>query len=474
MSGRRANDPQSREPRLTRLSSSWFLFAVLAPTIAAAFGLFLARGDSNLAFQPEIGVSLTLLVAVWQDRGPLISGITAVAIGVVGFVIPYFGWEVGVEISVFAVVAHVLMAFTAAAVYIPLSRRFSDSPVGPVFSLAAALMIASVAPALLMTGITLGESTLDLSYLQAAFLWGASAFLGGMLLAPVGLLFLSPYADAARGLGRTGEALLSTVAVALVAVVVAVSTFAWLLWALVPPMLWAAMRCGPRWVAGQIATACLVFVFFAGDSNRETGWVDVLNVQFALLTLVLSIPVVAFVASRMLREAQRAKIALELAKRDSLTGVYNRRALNDLVDRALEEAAANQTKVAIIYLDVDQFKLLNDTYGHAAGDEVLIEVGERLRASLRTTDSAVRVGGDEFVVVAGDLVDESALDAVVMSLRTSMGRVFEMSGRSLSVNVSMGAALGHGASRRDALLAEADRALYQDKAANDYKIAKDG
>ena len=287
------------------------------------------------------------------------------------------------------------------------------------------------------------------------------------MIAPLGLFLLPPAVGLARGSGRDLEGILSTVLVVAIAVIVSATSTGWLLWLLVPPTLWAATRVGPRWVAGQLALTTFVFVFFAtfalDEVDRESVWVSVLAAQIAVLSLALSIPMVALAVNAFRHERDRAEAALELAQRDALTGVFNRRALNDVVDSALMDALAKETQLAVVYVDVDDFKQVNDTFGHAAGDEVLIEVGQRLRAGLRKTDSAVRVGGDEFVVVLSDLVESSAADTALASLRVGLDKPFAVGGRMLPIRVSLGMALGSGRSNRDALLAEADRALYSEK-----------
>ena len=236
-----------------------------------------------------------------------------------------------------------------------------------------------------MTGafrVSTGRTALDLNFLEVTALWSTSAFLGGLLIAPLGLFLLPPAVGLARGSGRDLEGILSTVLVVAIAVLVSATSTGWLLWLLVPPTLWAATRVGPRWVAGQLALTTFVFVFFAtfalDEVDRESVWVSVLAAQFAVLSLALSIPMVALAVNAFRHERDRAEAALELAQRDALTGVFNRRALNDVVDSALMNALAKKTQLAVVYVDVDDFKQVNDTFGHATGDEVLIEVGQRL------------------------------------------------------------------------------------------------
>jgi len=107
----------------------------------------------------------------------------------------------------------------------------------------------------------------------------------------------------------------------------------------VPPLVWSALRCGPRWVAGQIAAVTVVFVLFAEEYQRGSPWLSVLVAQIAMLSLVFSVPVIALAVNGMHREAKRAVVALELAQRDSPTGLYNRRALYRRVDGTLARAA---------------------------------------------------------------------------------------------------------------------------------------
>lgn len=460
VSSRRASDSR---PTLTGLSNQWFYLAVLIPPLVAVAGLFIIEGSGNYGFQPEIGVSMVLLLAVWQERGLRAFILVSLALLFLGFAIPYWGWEVSIEISIVATFGHLMVAVVAVVLYLPLARLLSENPVGPVLALAASLLVAVILPALMIAAVTKDELVRDISYLQLSLLWGSAAFVGGMLVALVGLLLLPPYAEISRGTGRTGEGLLASTLVVIVATVVAITTTEWLLWALVPPLVWSALRCGPRWVAGQIAAVTVVFVVFAEEYQRGSPWLNVLAAQIAMLSLVFSVPVIALAVNGMRREAKRAAVALELAQRDSLTGLYNRRALNRIVDGALARAAKNQTQVGIVYLDIDKFKALNDALGHGAGDLVLAGVGKELRDSLRQTDSAFRVGGDEFVVVLSDLASASDLDAVVDSVRSNVNREFPVGGRAVSVSVSLGSALGYGSSDRDGLLAEADRALYQEK-----------
>jgi len=364
------------------MSDGWVGIAVLLPVVAALVGIFTTRGTALVAFQPEMGASVALLAAIWLNRGLRAVGIAVAVLAVVGFMIPFYGWSIDWDISLALVAAHAAMAISVVALYLPMARRFSDHYVGPFLSLIAALLVCSIPAGLLVSAVSTGRTALDLNFLEVAALWSTSAFLGGLLIAPLGLFLLPPAVGLARGSGRDLEGILSTVLVVAIAVLVSATSTNWLLWLLVPPTLWAAIRVGPRWVAGQLTLTTFVFVFFAtfalDEVDRESVWVSVLAAQIAVLSLALSIPMVALAVNAFRHERDRAEAALELAQRDALTGVFNRRALNDVVDSALMDALAKETQLAVVYVDVDDFKQVNDTFGHATGDEVLIEVGQRL------------------------------------------------------------------------------------------------
>jgi diguanylate cyclase (GGDEF)-like protein len=152
---------------------------------------------------------------------------------------------------------------------------------------------------------------------------------------------------------------------------------------------------------------------------------------------------------------------------DALTGLPNRVLALDRAEQMLARARRQQIPVAALYLDIDGFKHVNDTFGHAAGDELLRIVATRLREVVREGDTAARLSGDEFVV----LVEGSALDAgpelVAERLLEVLRRPYEMegqAGRPLSLTASIGVALGERASAAE-LLSDADVALYEAKAA---------
>jgi diguanylate cyclase (GGDEF)-like protein len=159
------------------------------------------------------------------------------------------------------------------------------------------------------------------------------------------------------------------------------------------------------------------------------------------------------------------------AKHDALTGLSNRVGLAAAVDANLNGAQTHGGDLAVLFLDLDNFKAVNDTYGHAAGDRLLKSVAERLRQSLRATDVAARIGGDEFVLLAKSLTSEQAAE-LSHRLTNSISAPYDLGDDvHATIGVSVGIALvpEHGADA-EALLAVADEALYEAKAQRQVKL----
>lgn len=155
---------------------------------------------------------------------------------------------------------------------------------------------------------------------------------------------------------------------------------------------------------------------------------------------------------------------------DPLTGLLNRRGLLDQLERALRRG--NGT-LALIFCDLDRFKEVNDRYGHAVGDALLLELTNRLQTVLRSQDSLARLGGDEFVVLIEELQQDS--DALVLAerLREALSEPWRHNGEELSLTMSMGVALGHDqtSTSADELLRRADLTMYQVKSSGRDGVA---
>jgi diguanylate cyclase (GGDEF)-like protein len=181
----------------------------------------------------------------------------------------------------------------------------------------------------------------------------------------------------------------------------------------------------------------------------------------------------ADVASGLLR-LQKANFMMEFAEEklklaamtDPLTGFYNRSALVSLIDVMLANTLSSQQGFGVLYIDMDGFKQINDSYGHHTGDEVLTHAAKRISECLRAQDVVVRMGGDEFAIFLPDPPDVAALSAVCEKLLAEFRRPFVVGEQILAARLSIGVALAPDAgSDRLGLLKAVDEALYQAKAA---------
>ncbi len=162
-----------------------------------------------------------------------------------------------------------------------------------------------------------------------------------------------------------------------------------------------------------------------------------------------------------LREAER-----ELAYRayhDALTGLANRALFRDRVDSALVEAAGTGTEVGVMFIDLDDFKTVNDTMGHAAGDALLVEVGRRLARCIGGPDTAARIGGDEFAVLLRQVSHPSQVNLVANSILAALREPIEVDDQPVVCRASVGIALDCGSIEAAELMQRADVAMYSAK-----------
>ena len=166
-------------------------------------------------------------------------------------------------------------------------------------------------------------------------------------------------------------------------------------------------------------------------------------------------------------EKKRAEQELRyLANFDTLTGLPNRALLSERLARAIVRARRHDTMVAVLFLDLDRFKEINDSLGHAVGDRILKSVAARLQATTNPTDTVSRLGGDEFTVVVEDIASEEAAYQVARNILAAFGKPIIVDERSeISITPSIGISLypAHGLAPTD-LLKHADTAMYQAKA----------
>lgn len=202
---------------------------------------------------------------------------------------------------------------------------------------------------------------------------------------------------------------------------------------------------------------------------RQQGFVFGTVLAVVQYLLILSTVIVLF--CRRLTESE-AK-ALELAYQDPLTGLSNKRYVDVLFGQALQLANRPHQALAVFYIDLDNFKPINDSAGHKTGDLVLQEVARRLKASLRSTDICARIGGDEFVVIATQIEQEQYVQEIAAKLLKQLQQPVEIDGHSYELGASIGVSLHprHGQELAE-LLEKADSAMYQVKqqGRNGYRL----
>ncbi|GGY69149.1 hypothetical protein GCM10011613_11830 [Cellvibrio zantedeschiae] len=155
-----------------------------------------------------------------------------------------------------------------------------------------------------------------------------------------------------------------------------------------------------------------------------------------------------------------------LAHNDALTGIPNRSLFNDRLTEAMLRSKRTGDLLALMYLDVDKFKSINDTYGHATGDALLIEFSQRLRASVRASDTVARLGGDEFTIIAESIASDPDAEQIANKIIQNVQKAMNINNVELNVTTSIGVAFYRGENMdKDQLVNNADRALYRAKQA---------
>lgn len=218
--------------------------------------------------------------------------------------------------------------------------------------------------------------------------------------------------------------------------------------------MWSALNAHGRW-SGEIV------------NRRKTGeiyseWLSIAAVKGKSGAAKRYVGIVSDITERKQQEERIRR----LAHFDSLTGLPNRVLFNDRLQRSIVDVRRHGGRLALLYLDLDYFKAVNDTYGHAVGDQVLSVMAKRMQDLVRQSDTVSRRGGDEFVLLL-DAGKEGESTAVVCDkLITSISRPVLIGGHAVTVGASIGVALfPDDADDADALLAAADSALYEAKAA---------
>jgi diguanylate cyclase (GGDEF)-like protein len=220
----------------------------------------------------------------------------------------------------------------------------------------------------------------------------------------------------------------------------------------------------------QDRTAWIPVVVISGDSTPDavtrallSGAQDFITKPFtneelqARLTAALRVAR----AHRALSEAQ--ELLLHQSLHDSLTGLPNRVLLFDRLRHAQAQEARHHRGLAVLFLDLDRLKAVNDEYGHDAGDALLVQIADRLREVVREGDTVARLGGDEFVVVAEAIGDTDAAVELAERVRAALAQPYPLHGVDVICTASIGVAEPRAGQQPQEILREADRAMYRAK-----------
>lgn len=238
-------------------------------------------------------------------------------------------------------------------------------------------------------------------------------------------------------------------------------TMAWLSWQASPDL--------PRWPLRIAAAASLLLgLHWLSASILIRTFPNEFRYGFLLGTILimtqylsLMIAVLVLFQKRVLEAESKA---LDMALLDPLTGLNNKRYMNRMFDHALLLATRPHHLVAVFFIDLDNFKQINDRAGHAVGDEVLKVVASRLRGSTRSTDICARIGGDEFIVIGTQLDKETQASEVASKLLSQLREAINFEGQTYTVGASIGVSLfPRDGNDLAVLIARADEAMYDIK-----------
>ena len=203
----------------------------------------------------------------------------------------------------------------------------------------------------------------------------------------------------------------------------------------------------------KMASGCM-------SGELYTGWLAVSTAQDSQGKTLSYIGVF----SDLSRLVEAEKRLFQLALHDALTGLPSRQLLQDRMQQLISLNKRRAETFAVLFVDLDRFKQINDGFGHATGDGVLREVAKRLNASVREVDTVARIGGGEFVILTPGLCHEQDIHRVAAKIIGALLRPISIEGHELNIGASIGCALcpEHGEDT-DALLKHADSAMYQAK-----------
>lgn len=226
----------------------------------------------------------------------------------------------------------------------------------------------------------------------------------------------------------------------------------------------------------MIITFLIETLGFANPASLSNSSVENLSSPVSWLKFILTFIVVSYLLCHILgkmifemqeliylTDNQKRKIE-QLANYDKLTGLPSVRLADDRIDMAIAIANRNETISALLYLDLDGFKSINDSFGHDAGDEVLREVSKRFSDAIRDTDTCCRIGGDEFLIIVPDIKDKDVLETICKRILNTSSSPISYGNEKLIVGVSIGVSIypDNAITGRE-LRSKADEAMYKVK-----------
>jgi diguanylate cyclase (GGDEF)-like protein len=454
-----------RRPPLAYLTTLAALAAIYF--VAGKLGLMLAFVNvSASAVWPPTGLALAAVLVLGYRIWPAIfAGAFLVNITTAGSLATSLGIATGNTLEAM-IGAYLVNRFA--------NGRHAFNRAQDTFALAflAGMLSTAVSATFGVTSLTLGGFSGWSDYGRVWLTWWLGDAAGVLIVAPVALLwYLSPHLRCRRGQLLEAMALLAAV------ISLGLIVFADVLPALsgdypvwffcIPLLVWIAARFGQRETA--TATFLLSAIAIWGTVRGFGPFVRASPHESLLLlqTLMGVIAMMAMALSASLFERRRLDAHLvHLADHDPLTDVLSRRGFQAELWRQIAKAKRYGVRGSLLFLDLDDFKRVNDTLGHAAGDEVLSRLAALLRARLRDSDLLARLGGDEFAILLPHTSDGQARAVAEQLLAGIRAQTMVIEGRPVAVSASIGIALfpDHGDSV-EALLSGADAAMYHAKTA---------
>lgn len=199
------------------------------------------------------------------------------------------------------------------------------------------------------------------------------------------------------------------------------------------------------------------------DVSKKDDWQNGARTLVAAIIVLISSLCMGWVAYVLAAVIRSRKELQSIAQYDALTGLPNRRLLESHLKQAIADAANGEHQVAVCFLDLDGFKEINDSLGHAAGDYLLQQMSLRLHNCMRASDMLARFGGDEFVVVLNELHSIDECEKILARMIKAAQEAVDIDGKQIVVSASIGVAMYQPGLGRDELMQRADAAMYQAK-----------